>query len=126
MACYLGIDAGTQSMKGVLIDPERNFCSDPVSVRFGEELPQYGSPEGFLVQEDPLVRHADPLMWLDALDLLLKKMHSSGLPMGEVEGISGSGQQQRHGQTADSGADYQCLRTAHQMTSPPLTARTCP
>ena len=130
MGCFLGIDAGTQSMKGVLIDPERNFCSDPVSVRFGEELPQYGSPEGFLVQEDPLVRHADPLMWLDALDLLLKKMHSSGLPMEDVEGISGSGQQ--HGTVYWNASCHEVLaslapeKTLAEQIRPALSRRTSP
>ena len=93
MACYLGIDAGTQSMKGVLIDPEQNWVSTPVSVNFGKDLPQYRSLEGFLPSNEPIHRHADPQMWAAALDMLLSKMQKSGLPMGEVKGISGSGQQ---------------------------------
>ena len=93
MACYLGIDAGTQSMKGVLIDPERNLVSAPVAVHFGKDLPQYRSPDGFLPGDDPVVRHADPAMWAAALDMLLAGMQAAGLPLDEVEGISGSGQQ---------------------------------
>ncbi len=93
MACYLGIDAGTQSIKGILIDPEKGIVSPSVSVHFGRELGQYASPDGFLTGGDLLVHHADPQMWLDALDLLLQKMQRSGLPMHDIEGISGSGQQ---------------------------------
>ena len=93
MPCYLGIDAGTQSMKGLLIDPANGWRSEPVAVRFGVDLPKYASPDGFLPGEDPSVRHADPCMWLDALDLLLQRMRDAGLPMAEVAGISGSGQQ---------------------------------
>lgn len=93
MGLFLGIDAGTQSIKGILIDPDSGWCSKAVSVHFGNELPQYGSPGGFLPNDDPAVRHADPLMWLDALDLLLRKMRENHLPMEQVCGISGSGQQ---------------------------------
>lgn len=93
MGYYLGIDAGTQSIKGILIDPETGEITPSESVHFGNDLPQYNSPGGFLPNEDPTVRHADPLMWLDALDLLLKKMQSGGLPMEQICGISGSGQQ---------------------------------
>ena len=77
MGYYLGIDAGTQSIKGILIDPEKGVVTPAVSVHFGNELSRYNSPGGFLPNEDPLIRHADPLMWLDALDLLLQKMYSS-------------------------------------------------
>lgn len=93
MGYYLGIDAGTQSIKGILIDPEKGVVTPAVSVHFGNELSRYNSPGGFLPNEDPLIRHADPLMWLDALDLLLQKMYSSGMPLEQVSGISGSGQQ---------------------------------
>lgn len=93
MGFYLGIDVGTQSIKGILIDPENGQFSTPVPVHYGRELPQYHSGEGFLPHEDPAIRHADPAMWLDALDMLLGKMYAQGLPMAQVRGISGSGQQ---------------------------------
>ena len=93
MAYFLGIDAGTQSMKGLLIDPAKSWCSEPFSVHFGRELGSYNSPDGFLPDDDPAIRHADPCMWLDALDMLLAKMRDAGLPMAQVEGISGSAQQ---------------------------------
>ena len=72
MAQFLGIDLGTQSMKALLIDPVKETVSDPVSVHYGTDLSQYHSPEGFLPHPDPAIRRADPAMWLDALDLLLK------------------------------------------------------
>ena len=93
MKYFLGIDAGTQSIKGILIEPETGWCSAPVAVHFGRDLPQYGSPDGFLPCMDPQIRRANPRMWLDALDLLLERMQAAGLPMGEVAGVSGSGQQ---------------------------------
>ncbi len=93
MSYFLGIDAGTQSLKAILIEPETGFRSEPISVHFGRDLPQYGSPDGFLPCLDPQIRRANPRMWLDALDLLLERMQQTGLPLEQVAGISGSGQQ---------------------------------
>ena len=93
MKYFLGIDAGTQSIKGILIDPATGWCSEPVAVHFGRDLPQYGSPDGFLPNPDSRIRRANPLMWLEALDLLLERMRRADLPLSQVDGISGSGQQ---------------------------------
>lgn len=92
MALYLGIDASTQGIKSELIDTELGTTSG-CAVNFGRDLPQYGSPDGFLPNPDPLVRESDPAMWLDALDLLFARLKESGAPLEKVAGISGSGQQ---------------------------------
>lgn len=102
MALYLGIDASTQGIKSELIDTELGTTSS-CAVNFGRDLPQYGSPDGFLPSADPLVRESDPGMWLDALDLLLSRLKESGAPLAKVAGISGSGQQ--HG-TVYCNADF--------------------
>ncbi len=94
MALYLGLDLSTQSLKAEIIDPqspERSFPS--FAVNFGKDLPEYGAPEGFRRHDAPLIREADPGMWLDALDLLFRRMSEAGVPLREVAGISGSGQQ---------------------------------
>ncbi len=92
MALYLGIDASTQGVKSELIDTVSGV-STSCAVNFGRDLPQYNSPDGFLANPDPLVKESNPAMWLDALDLLLTRLKSSGAPLHQVAGISGSGQQ---------------------------------
>ena len=130
MGYYLGIDAGTQSIKGILIDPETGEITPSVSVHFGNDLPQYGSPGGFLPNEDPTVRHADPLMWLDALELLLKKMQDRRFPLDQVCGISGSGQQ--HGTVYLNDRFPELLasldqnRTLAEQLKPALSRKTAP
>ena len=47
----------------------------------------------FLPNSDPLLRHADPLMWLDAMELIFDEMKADGLDLSGIEAISGSGQQ---------------------------------
>lgn len=93
MKLYLGIDSSTQGVKAEVIDLASGRIAGSFAVNFGRELPSYGSPNGFLPCDDELVRRADPLMWLDGLELLFEKMRKSGLPLAEIEGISGSGQQ---------------------------------
>ncbi len=90
---YLGIDSSTQGVKGVIIDPERKNITAEAAVNFGKDLPQYHSPNGFLEQENPLIRQSDPKMWLDGLELMLKRFQDGGVPMDQIAAISGSGQQ---------------------------------
>ncbi len=92
MPLYLGIDASTQGIKSELVDFENGSVSS-CAVNFGRDLPQYGCPDGFLPNSDPLVRESDPGMWLAALDLLFMRLQKSGVPLNEIAGISGSAQQ---------------------------------
>lgn len=93
MKLFLGIDASTQGIKAELIDIAEGTVVNSAGINFGQDLPEYRSPNGFIEDPDPLVKTADPLMWVAALELLLEKMKNSGAPMSEIEGISGSGQQ---------------------------------
>ncbi len=93
MGLFLGIDAGTQSMKAIAADTSDMRIAGTADVNYGRDLPQYRSPNGFLPNEDPLIRRADPRMWLDALELLLQQLLEHGIDPAKVDGISGSGQQ---------------------------------
>jgi len=90
---FLGLDSSTQSLTAVLLDAETGEVRAEYSVEYGRDLPEYHCPHGFLDNPDPLVRHADPLMWVAALDLLFARMRDAGEPLERVMGISGSGQQ---------------------------------
>ena len=91
MKQYLGLDSSTQGLKAIIIDGHGVIAEE--SVNFGKDLPEYHSPNGFLVHADPRIIHADPLMWLDALDLLFSRMQEHGIRLDQICGISGSGQQ---------------------------------
>ncbi|RYZ05886.1 MAG: carbohydrate kinase [Myxococcales bacterium] len=93
MGLYLGLDSSTQSLSAMVIDTDTGRVVLDQSVNFGEALPQYGSPSGFLPHEDPRIKHANPLMWVAALDLLLGKLKSAGTDLSQIQGISGAGQQ---------------------------------
>jgi xylulokinase len=93
MSIYLGLDSSTQSLKAEIIDAEagRVICSE--NVNFGKDLPEYNCPNGFLENSDPLIKHADPLIWVAALDLLFTRLQQQRAPLAEIKGVSGSGQQ---------------------------------
>lgn len=93
MGLYLGLDSSTQSLSAMIIDTGSGRVVLDESVNFGKSLPQYGSPSGFLPDQNPQLKHADPLMWVEALDLLLGQLKARGTDFSAVEGISGAGQQ---------------------------------
>jgi len=88
----LGIDSSTQSVKALVYDVEAKSAVTTVSVNFGKELPEFGCPDGFLPNEDPLVRQADPLLWVAALDKVLRKLADS-FDTSKIDAIGGDGQQ---------------------------------
>jgi xylulokinase len=93
MGIYLGLDSSTQSLSALIIDTHCNKVIYEQSVNFGKDLEKYNSPNGFIENQNPLIRHAHPLMWVDALDLLFKKMKKDNFDLSSIDCISGSGQQ---------------------------------
>ena len=93
MGKYLGLDASTQSLSAMVIDTDANDIIYERSVNFGTDLPEFGCPNGFINNKDPLIRHADPLMWVAAIDLLFTEMQSDNFDFSEILCVSGSGQQ---------------------------------
>ncbi|HEY2407815.1 MAG TPA: FGGY family carbohydrate kinase [Polyangiaceae bacterium] len=93
MALFLGLDSSTQSLTALVIDTDSGQVVLERSLNFGAELPEFHAPHGFLEHSDPRVRHADPLMWVAALDRLLGQINESGFELARIAGISGAGQQ---------------------------------
>ena len=93
MGLYLGLDSSTQSLSALVIDTDAGQVVLQEAVNFGQDLPEYGSPQGFLPHPDAQLRHADPLLWVAALELLFTRLKASGFDFASVRGVSGSGQQ---------------------------------
>ena len=88
----LGIDSSTQGVKALVYDTAAQKAVATVSVSFGKDLPEFGCPDGFLPNDDVLVRQSDPLMWLAALDLLLSRL-GDAFDTSSIAAIGGDGQQ---------------------------------
>lgn len=93
MSSYIGIDCSTQSLTAVVIDMDTMRVSHIACVTYGIDLPEYESPQGVLANADPLVRRSNPLMWVEALEVLFERLKGEGLDFGRVAGIGGSAQQ---------------------------------
>ncbi|MGE9271372.1 MAG: xylulokinase [Verrucomicrobiales bacterium] len=92
MSLTLGIDSSTQSCSAMVIDPDQGRIVAEASVNFGERLPQYQAPSGFIPHGSSGEVLSDPRMWLDAFELLFADLAKS-CDLSEISAISGAGQQ---------------------------------
>ena len=86
----LGIDSSTQGTKAVVYDVDAAKVVTSAAVNYGRDLPEFGSPDGFLPNADTRVRRANPEMWVRGLELVLSRLGDSGAPMGEIAAIGGA------------------------------------
>ena len=89
----IGIDSSTQGTKAVVYDVDAAKVVSSAAVNYGRDLPEFGSPDGFLPNADTRVRRANPEMWVRGLELVLSRLRDSGAPMGEIAAIGGDAQQ---------------------------------
>jgi xylulokinase len=126
---FLGLDASTQSLSAIVIDPATATVAARESINFGAELPAYQAPHGFISGGENGVVHADPRMWLDALDMLLDRLRQS-VDLSKIHVIAGDGQQ--HGSVyldASFGERLAALDPAHGLAAqlaPALSRATAP
>lgn len=102
---FLGLDSSTQSLSAVVIDYDHRKVVYNASLNFDEALPQYKTRNGVLPNANPLVKHSPPLMWAEALDLVYAEMKRSGVALGDILAVSGSGQQHGSVYLKDSAAE---------------------
>ncbi|MBN1607288.1 MAG: hypothetical protein JW940_11690 [Polyangiaceae bacterium] len=129
MPQYLGLDSSTQSLSALVIDTDTGKVVANRSVNFGERLPQYHCAKGFLTSSDEAVKHSDPLMWVEALDLVLRELREGGVDLHRVAGVSGAGQQ--HGsvylaKSLDQVGDWSPTVPLHEQVRPLLSRKTAP
>jgi xylulokinase len=126
---FLGLDSSTQSLTAVLIDPAAGEIACQLSVNFGGDLPQYGAPNGFIPGGAAGEVHSNPLLWLDALDLLFSRL-AAATDLSKVTLLAGSGQQ--HGSVyLDASFDSRLAaldpaRGLAEQIAPALTRQSAP
>jgi len=115
---YLGLDSSTQSLSAVVVEVaggDRRVVLE-TSLAFDDTLPHYGTSHGVLPHADPAVKVSPPLMWVEALDLMLARLASSGLDMRRLAAVSGSAQQ--HGSVYLASAAAGVLSALDPAASP--------
>jgi xylulokinase len=93
MDYFLGLDCSTQSLTGTVIDSRKKKSITSYSISFDKDLPQYKTQNGVYISNGGKVVHSNPLMWIEALELLFNRFIQLNLPLDQIKAISGSGQQ---------------------------------
>src|SRR5439155_25980556 len=95
MPLYLGFDSSTQSLTAIVLEIEgdRRRVVFESTLAFDEALPQYGTRHGVLAAAGGTIAVSPPLMWADALDMMMAHVAGSGVDLGRLAGISGAAQQ---------------------------------
>jgi len=93
MDYFLGLDCSTQSFSGILIDFQTKETLFSHSINFDISLPQYGTKHGVNTFDEGKVVHSNPLMWVEALELLFTIFLQEDLLLNDIKLITGSCQQ---------------------------------
>ncbi|HIG18585.1 MAG TPA: carbohydrate kinase, partial [Candidatus Handelsmanbacteria bacterium] len=105
MGNFLGIDASTQSMSGLVIDTETGTIVAEVSVNFDElYADRYGVTNGVIDLGDGQM-HSAPLMWVEALEQLCQQLRDADVDLTSIRAVAGSGQQHGTVYLNDSAAE---------------------
>lgn len=89
---FLGFDCSTQSLKATVLDANLTIVAYD-AVHFDSDLPHYSTKGGVLRDwTEPGRIVSPPLMWAEALELLLHKLRPK-VDYGSVVAVSGSAQQ---------------------------------
>jgi xylulokinase len=130
MPYYLGLDSSTQSLTAIVIDSNARRVVFDSSLAFDDSFPQYGTTHGVLPRKHPDEAVSSPIMWADALDMMIGRVAASGLDLAQLAAISGSAQQ--HGSvylTAGAAAALAALDPARplaEQVAPLLSRRVSP
>ena len=92
MAIVLGLDLSTQSATALVLDTQAGQTLARARAGFGPDFPGRGHAEGFLPGGQGGEVHADPLLWLDGLELALERL-AKLTDLSKIEAVSVSGQQ---------------------------------
>ena len=96
MSLYLGFDSSTQSLTATVIEVSskvRRVVYQHALV-FDTDLPQYRTTNGVRRHEDPLVVTSPPLMWVEALDTMMRTVATHReIDISRIVAIAGCAQQ---------------------------------
>ena len=121
MAIVLGLDLSTQSATALVLDTVKGTTVARGRAAFGADFPERGHPEGFIRGGRGGEVHADPLLWLDGLELALARL-AKLTDLSRIDAVSVSGQQ--HGSVYLAAGYEAALADGDRATS--LSAKIAP
>jgi xylulokinase len=95
---FAGLDVSTQSCKLVVIKPEHARVLRVDVVNYDRDLPHFDTQEGVVPGLGEGTSESNPLMWIEAAEMVLGRLRDSDIEPSRIRCISVSGQQ--HGLVA--------------------------
>jgi xylulokinase len=94
VSLYLGFDCSTQSLTAIVLEVtgDRTQVVFESSLQFDTALPRYGTRYGVLPGTIPGVVVSSPMVWADALDLMMARV-AHDVDLRRLRAIAGSAQQ---------------------------------
>lgn len=89
---FLGLDLSTQQLKASIIDIHENLIQE-CAVHFDTDLPHHGTQNGAIQGEREGEMTCPVAVWLESMDLLMKRLQESGVEFGRILAVSGAAQQ---------------------------------
>jgi xylulokinase len=128
MPLYLGLDSSTQSLTALVIEVtgNRRELVWQGSLTFDEALPRYATRNGVLHRADPAIAVSSPVMWAEALEVMMAHVAQRVPGFRRLVAVAGSAQQ--HGSVylnRDSAARLGSLNPSKTLASqvPAMLAR---
>ena len=89
---FLGFDASTQALKASLLSSNLDVIAEQ-AVNFDADLPHYKTQSGVLHGPEGSGEVFSPVMMIvEAMDLLLDRIHKAGWKVGDIRGVAAAGQ----------------------------------
>ncbi|EDO47320.1 predicted protein [Nematostella vectensis] len=111
---FLGFDLSTQQLKAIAVDNGLNVTHE-ASVHFDSDLPEFKTDGGVHKHNDGCTFTAPCLMWVKALDMVLRRLKEKGFDFKTVACLSGTGQQ--HGSVYWKNGAQNVLRSLKKDSS---------
>src|SRR5688572_15731634 len=95
MPLYLGLDSSTQSLTAIVIEVSgsRREIVYETTLTFDGALPRYGTRHGVLPRADPAIAVSSPVMWAEALEMMLTRVAQNVPGIRRLTALSGAAQQ---------------------------------
>jgi len=90
---FLGIDCSTQSLRGIIIHEKTLKILTKININYDNDLPHYQTENGVYVSQDGKEVHSNPLIWVEALEMLFDRIKNQINSINQIKTISGSAQQ---------------------------------
>ena len=89
---YLGFDLSTQQLKAIAVTPDLTVACE-AKFDFDVDSTYHEVVKGVITNDKEHEVYAPVSMWLQAVDVVLRRLEEKGLDFRRVNGISGAGQQ---------------------------------